>query len=93
MKWPKSSSKKEWATIDADLKNILSGLRGTVEKKLEKMSDLIYFYRVERFGSKEPRKTTTPPKSRRLQEIEHLIKERGFEETMEEILTGGESGH
>ncbi|CAM4720493.1 unnamed protein product [Leuciscus chuanchicus] len=77
VKWPKSSSKNEWATVDADLGAVLEGIRGTAEKKLERMSDLIYFYGAERFGTKEQRKETpTPPMSRRQQEIEHLIKER-----------------
>lgn len=77
VKWPKSSSKNKWATVDADLGAILEGIRGTAEKKLERMSDLIYFYGAERFGIKEHRnETPTPPKSRRQQEIEHLIKEK-----------------
>ncbi|KAJ8385450.1 hypothetical protein AAFF_G00189020 [Aldrovandia affinis] len=45
--WPKSSSKKEWATVDADLIKILDGVKGTVEKKLEKIGDLIYVYGAE----------------------------------------------
>lgn len=63
--------KQEWATINADLTNILGRLRGTVDKKLEKMGDLIYSYGAERFGLKQPRKkeTPTPPKSRRQREI------------------------
>ena len=97
VKWPKSSSKKEWATIDTDLSNILDELSGTVVKKLERMGDLIYSYGAGRFGSKHQRKTETssaPPKSRRQQEIESLVKKKkGIEETVEESLTGGESGH
>ncbi len=83
VKWPKSSSKKEWATIDTDLSNILDELRGTVVKKLERMGDLIYSYGTERFGTKHPRKTETSS----------ALREKGIEETMEKILTGGESGH
>lgn len=62
VKWPKSSSKKEWATVDADLIKILDGAKGTVEKKLEKMSDLIYSYGVERFeqNRRERRKLHQP---------------------------------
>lgn len=52
----KSCSKKEWATINADLTNILGRLSGTVDKKLEKRGDLIYSYGAERFGLKQPRK-------------------------------------
>lgn len=42
------------------------------------MSFLIYKYGLERFGARDPRKniTTASPKSRRQQEIEHLVKER-----------------
>ena len=80
VKWPKSSSKKEWATVDADLIKILDGIKGTVEKKLEKMGDLNYFYGAERFRTKKTGKKdmtpTTPPKSRRQQEIQRLVKER-----------------
>lgn len=72
------SSKKEWATINADLTNILGRLRGTVDKKLEKMGDLIYSFGAERFGLKLTRKkeTLTPPRSRRQRDIEQLVKER-----------------
>ena len=80
VKWPKSSSKKEWATIDADLTKILDRIRGTVEKKLEKMGDMIYSYGAERFKTKntgkKDRTPTTPPKSRRQQEIQRLVKKR-----------------
>ncbi|KAJ8390061.1 hypothetical protein AAFF_G00110750 [Aldrovandia affinis] len=78
--WPKSSSKKEWATVDADLIKILDGVKGTVEKKLEKIGDLIYIYGAERFGTKQTGKKdmtpTIPPKSRRQQEIQRLVKQR-----------------
>ncbi|KAJ8362449.1 hypothetical protein AAFF_G00374010 [Aldrovandia affinis] len=78
--WPKSSSKKEWATVDADLIKILDGVKGTVEKKLEKIGDLIYVYGAERFGTKQTGKKdmtpTIPPKSRRQQEIQRLVKQR-----------------
>lgn len=47
VKWPKSSSKKEWTTVNTDLSMILNELRGTAEKKLDKMSDLIYSYGME----------------------------------------------
>lgn len=74
VKWPKSNSKKEWAKIDADQIKILDGTRGTAEKKLEKMGDMIYSYGAERFGTKKTgkkdRTPTTPPKSRRQQEIQ-----------------------
>lgn len=49
VKWPKSSSKKERTTVNADLSKILNELRGTAEKKLDKMSDLVHSYRVKRF--------------------------------------------
>ncbi|KAJ8393829.1 hypothetical protein AAFF_G00055580 [Aldrovandia affinis] len=78
--WLKSSSKKEWATVDADLIKILDGVKGTVEKKLEKIGDLIYVYGAERFRTKQTGKKdmtpTIPPKSRRQQEIQRLVKQR-----------------
>lgn len=66
VKWPKSNSKKEWAKIDADLIKVLNGIKGSVEKKLEKMGDLIYSYGAERFGANEMGKkhaTSILPKS------------------------------
>lgn len=78
VKWPKSCSKKEWGTVNADLSSILEGLQETAEKKLERMGDLFYEYGVESFGAKDPRKkkTSASPKSRRQHEIERLVKER-----------------
>lgn len=43
VKWPKSNS-KEWETINTDLSLILNNIKGSAEKKLEKMGDLIYSY-------------------------------------------------
>ncbi|KAJ8413897.1 hypothetical protein AAFF_G00064950 [Aldrovandia affinis] len=78
--WPKSSSKKEWATVDADLIKILDGVKGTVEKKLEKIGDLIYVSRSGKVRTKQTGKKdmtpTIPPKSRRQQEIQRLVKQR-----------------
>uniref|UniRef100_A0A3B1JD36 Reverse transcriptase domain-containing protein n=1 Tax=Astyanax mexicanus TaxID=7994 RepID=A0A3B1JD36_ASTMX len=80
VKWPKSNSKKEWETIDADLIKILEGTSGIVEKQLEKMGDLIYCYGAERYGTKETgkkdRRSITPPMSRRQKEIQLLVRER-----------------
>ncbi len=78
VKWPKSNS-KEWETINTDLSLILSNIKGSAEKKLEKMGDLIYSYGEEKCGMKEQvrKKDMLPtPKSRRLQEIQQLVKER-----------------
>lgn len=52
VKWPKSNS-KEWVTINTDLSLILSHIKGSAEKKLEKRGDLIYNYGEEKFGVKE----------------------------------------
>ncbi|KAJ8352263.1 hypothetical protein SKAU_G00237390 [Synaphobranchus kaupii] len=78
VKWPKSNS-KEWEIINEDVNLILGGIKGSVEKKLEKMGDLVYSYGKERFGVKEQvskKDRPPPPKSRRLQEIQRLVKER-----------------
>ncbi len=78
VKWPKSNS-KEWETINTDLSLILGNIKGSAEKKLEKMGDLIYSYGEEKCGVKEQvrKKDMLPaPKSRRLQEILQLVKER-----------------
>lgn len=70
MKWPKPNS-KEWETINTDLSLILNNIKGSAEKKLEKIGDLIFSYEEEKCGVKEQvrKKDMLPtPKSRRLQE-------------------------
>ncbi|KAK0148173.1 hypothetical protein N1851_012107 [Merluccius polli] len=57
------------------------GLKGGVERKLEKIGDIIYSYGTERFGVKCKNLSTQKEpsahlKSRRQQEIERLVKER-----------------
>ena len=79
--WPKSCQKKEWETTDTDLVHLLEGLKGCVDRKLDKIGEIIYSYGAERFGvkSKNPRTQKEPAthlKSRRQQEIERLVKER-----------------
>ena len=79
--WPKSCQKKEWETTDTDLVHLLEGLKGCVERKLDKIGEIIYSYGAERFGvkSKNQRTQKEPSahyKSRRQQEIERLVKER-----------------
>ena len=79
--WPKSCRKKEWETTDTDLVHLLEGLKGCVEKKLDKIGEIIYSYGAERFGVKQvnlrSQKEPSPHrKSRRQQEIERLVKER-----------------
>ena len=93
VKWPKSSSKKEWATINADLLKMLDGIKGTVEKKLEKMGDLIYFYRAERFGTKGHDTNNPSQVQKAARSPAPCQREKGFEEAMEESLSGGKSGH
>ena len=39
-------------TINKDLVNLLGGLKGCVERKLEKMGKIIYSYGKERIGGK-----------------------------------------
>lgn len=77
-KWPRAD-KKEWETINNDLRKILEQQTGTAEKKLERMGDIIYCYGEERFGVTIRRSGKTQPasaKSRRQQEIERLVRER-----------------
>lgn len=79
--WPKSCQKKEWETTNTDLVHLLEGLKGCVERKLDKIGETIYSYGAERFGvkSKNQRTQKEPSahlKSRRQQEIERLVKER-----------------
>ncbi len=79
--WPKSCQKREWGTIDTDLVHLLEGLRGGVERKLEKIGEIIYSYGTERFGVKRKdhstqKKLSAHLKSRRQQGIDRLVKER-----------------
>jgi len=79
VKWPKAVRKREWEIINNDLTEILEQQVGTVEKKLERMGDIIYHYGEERFGVKTKRidkAIPAPVKSRRQQEIEMLVRER-----------------
>lgn len=78
VKWPGAVDKKRWETVNIDLSLTLSQLRGTVEKKLEKMGN-IYQYGADHFGvlqSRGAKQAPTPPVSRRQQEIKHLVQER-----------------
>ncbi|KAE8301041.1 hypothetical protein D5F01_LYC01192 [Larimichthys crocea] len=79
VKWPGAAEKKLWESVNSDLIQSLEQLRGTVEKKLEKMGNIIYQYGAERFGalqSKVAIQAPTPPVSRRQQEIKRLVQER-----------------
>lgn len=42
VKWPGASEKKEWETINRDLTSVLQSMSSTVERKLDKMGDIIY---------------------------------------------------
>lgn len=79
VKWPGAVEKKLWETVNNDLSLTLHQLRGTVEKKLEKMGDIMYQYGAERFGvlqSKGAKQAPTPPVSRRQQKIKCLVQEK-----------------
>ena len=78
VKWPGASEKKQWETINRDLTSVLQRMSGTVERKLDKMGDIIYSYGAERYGvrSKQGRLPALESKSRRQQEIDRLIRER-----------------
>lgn len=72
-------NKKLWETINMGLTLSLEKLRGTVEKKFDRMGDVIYQYGSERFGVQERpggQKVQTAPVSRRQQEIKRLVLKR-----------------
>ncbi len=73
--------KWEWGTIDTDLVHLLEGLRGGVERKLEKIGEIIYSYGRERLevqckDHSTQKELSAHLKSRRQQEIDRLVKER-----------------
>lgn len=79
VKWPGAAERKLWEAVNTDLAKSLEQLKGTAEKKLESMGNLIYQYGVERFGVKEHKSRDQVPvvvTSRRQQEIKRLVQER-----------------
>ena len=78
VKWPKSCSRSEWATIEIDLVAKLESLKGTAESKLERIGEVIYAYGEEMFGVVEPRTRAADEVelSRRQREIRRLVKEK-----------------
>ena len=78
VKWPKSCSKNEWATIDTDLTARLECLKGPAVRKLDRIGDIIYEYGEEMFGVVEsgPKVTNERGLSRRQCEIKRLVKEK-----------------
>ncbi|KAL6468443.1 hypothetical protein MHYP_G00241200 [Metynnis hypsauchen] len=78
VKWPGAAEKKLWEMVNDDLCRSLEQLRGTAEKKLENMGNIIYEYGAEHFGVLQPkvaRQAPSPPVSRRQQKIKCLVQE------------------
>lgn len=69
---------KEWQSVEQDLCGLLEHLKGSAVNKMEKMGEIIYNYRAERFGTMSSTRNpcATKSKSRRQQEIDRLIKGR-----------------
>lgn len=68
-----------WERLNSDLTQSLKQVRGTVEKKLEEMGNIIYQYGTECFGvlqSKVAKQAPIQPVSRRQQEIKRLVQKR-----------------
>ncbi len=76
--WPGAAEKAKWKTINEDLSSILENIKGTVEKKLDKMADIIYTYGAEKYGllEKRQRSRVAVKQSRRQLEMQRLIKHR-----------------
>lgn len=54
IKWPKMSDTKAWATLDQDLNQILEvTTTGTVERKINTLTEITYNLAKERFGTVE----------------------------------------
>lgn len=76
--WPGNAEKAKWKTINVDLSSILENMKGTVEKKLDKMADIIYNYGAEKCGLLEKRQKARGPEkqSRRQLEMKRLVQHR-----------------
>lgn len=65
MKWPPSNNRKAWEEFDEDCNRILiSTLGGSVDRKLEIMSTIIYTIGADRFGMEEGKKSQRVNQSR-----------------------------
>jgi len=96
VKWPAAADKKQWEAIDSDLSLTLEQLKGTVEKKLESMGDIIHQYEAERFGIQErkgQKMSLIAPTFRRQKEIKHLIQQmRQLRKQWKKALEGEKEG-
>lgn len=78
IKWPKMSDTKAWATLDQDLNQILEvTTTGTVERKINALTEITYNLAKERFGTVERKENIKVMKqiNRREREIQNLRKE------------------
>lgn len=77
MNWPGACEKGIWATVNSDLRGALERLKGTVERKVEKMGGLIYKYGEGRFGVCKSRikSSLEVGMSMRQRKIDRLVRE------------------
>ncbi|XP_019614735.1 PREDICTED: uncharacterized protein LOC109462613 [Branchiostoma belcheri] len=76
IKWPRASDKATWEVLDSDLSNILEqGLKGDVERKLNKFGNMVYDFCSGRLGTLSSDGRSSEPRriSRRQKEISKLI--------------------
>ena len=78
IKWPKGKNQEEWRRLDDHLKGVLEhSLRGTVERKLTLLSNIIYEECRERFGECATKRASAQrQKGRRERYIDELVSQR-----------------
>ena len=73
IKFPPACDKTAWKKLDRDLASELDKkVSGTLERKLEVFSDIIYHSCLEKFGAKEARPRVEPKPNRRQRRMEEL---------------------
>lgn len=91
VKWPAAAYKKQWEAINSDLSLTLEQLKGTMEKKLESMGDIITLWYTRRERPEKVSNCANLQEATRDQ-APHPTEE-AASEAVEESLGGGKGRH
>ncbi|XP_062568263.1 uncharacterized protein LOC134230448 [Saccostrea cucullata] len=77
VKWPNSNNKSDWEQFDKDVDAILNTtLAGSIDRKIEAMTSIIYSVGLDRFGAEQRKKSQKEGrKNRREREIAKMRKD------------------